>query len=189
MRQALHPTRKEGEKNEEIKGDRRPPRVAGDAPHLVEAVLAVGFRLYLHLHHHRVRPGHIAQHGWGRPAPPPRADRAAAAVTGGEGRLWLRAAPRPLRPFSATTLRLTTLRCRRSLLIYPLRPPLRGTCGPIARRRSPLRAAPPPISAAVLGRTAAADLGVRGWAVGRPLPAWGCGEEGRDVDGENAGRV
>lgn len=43
-------------------------------PHLVEAVLAVGFRLYLHLHHHRVRPGHIAQHGWGhreRPPPPP----------------------------------------------------------------------------------------------------------------------
>lgn len=48
----------------------RPRKAAGPegggrsvAPHLVEAVLAVGFRLYLHLHHHRVRPGHIAQHG------------------------------------------------------------------------------------------------------------------------------
>lgn len=35
-------------------------------PHLVETVLAVGFCLYLHLHQHRVRPRHIAQHGWGR---------------------------------------------------------------------------------------------------------------------------
>lgn len=34
-------------------------------PHLVEAVLAVGFRLHLHLHQHRVRPRHITQHGWG----------------------------------------------------------------------------------------------------------------------------
>ena len=35
-------------------------------PHLVEAVLAVGFCLHLHLHQHCVRPRHIAQHGWGR---------------------------------------------------------------------------------------------------------------------------
>ena len=77
------------EEGEKIRGEIRETaaRPTGDAPHLVEAVLAVGFRLYLHLHHHRVRPGHIAQHGWGRPAPPPRAHRAAAAaVTGGEGR-------------------------------------------------------------------------------------------------------
>lgn len=77
-------------------------------------------------------------------------------------------------------------------LLPPLPPyipsasPLRGTCGPIARLCSPLRAAPPPISAAVLGRTAAADLG---GAVGRPLPAWGCGEERRDGDGGSAGWV
>lgn len=45
--------------------DRPGPRVALH-PHLVEAVLAVGFRFHLHLHQHRVRPRHIAQHGWGR---------------------------------------------------------------------------------------------------------------------------
>ena len=46
-------------------GDRPGPHLALH-PHLVEAVLAVGFRFHLHLHQHRVRPRHIAQHGWGR---------------------------------------------------------------------------------------------------------------------------
>lgn len=46
-------------------GDRPGPHLV-PRPHLVEAVLAVGFRLHLHLHQHRVRPRHIAQHGWGR---------------------------------------------------------------------------------------------------------------------------
>lgn len=46
-------------------GNRRGPPLA-PGRHLVEAVLAVGFRLHLHLHQHRVRPRHIAQHGWGR---------------------------------------------------------------------------------------------------------------------------
>lgn len=48
-----------------FRGTSRDP-LSDYCPHLVETVLAVGFCLHLHLHQHRVRPRHIAQHGWGR---------------------------------------------------------------------------------------------------------------------------
>lgn len=105
------------EEGEKIRGEIRETaaRPTEDAPHLVEAVLAVGFRLYLHLHHHRVRPGHIAQHGWGRPAPPPRAHRAAAAaVTGGEGRCGC-----GLRLAAHTRTQLQRTHCPRSAASAP----------------------------------------------------------------------
>lgn len=147
-------------------GQRRTPRAAPPrerGPYLGEAVLAVGFRLYLHLHHHRVRPGHIAQHGWGQPAPPPSRTPGAAAAAGGESQLMLQAEagrrtpataytasqPAHARTHSSSSRRLA--RCPYCLLCagsapstYTLRLPLptpSRTCGPMERRRSSLRSA------------------------------------------------